>query len=198
MKKAFIVFLAVFGIVFLHSAAFAQDLIIDYRFNTARADTNNYLTFTSAMRYIAVNNDTYDAVTGASKQKATSLIAPLQYDIMGRNTISAGFRGLLLFAVSPEATRIDDNFRATREGNVITIEYAHRGVAYRIQTDQQGNITFPRGSYVRRTIGYIRGPGPQVISRDFSANQTAASIDWRRVWDPQIPSGTISQRAKMT
>jgi hypothetical protein len=62
-------------------------------------------------------------------------------------------------------------------------------VAYRIQTDKNGKISFPRGSYVMRTIGYIQGHDPQVISPDFSADGTAAGIDWKKVWDPTTPSG---------
>jgi hypothetical protein len=75
------------------------------------------------------------------------------------------------------------------EGNIITMEYVHRGVAYRIRTDQRGNISFPRGDYVMRTIGYIKGHDPQVISADFSSDRTAAGVDWRKVWDPKTPSG---------
>jgi hypothetical protein len=169
----------------------AQDLSIDYRFNVASPDQGNYLTYTSAIRYIAAKQDVFDAVSGASQQKSTSLFAPIQSDIMGRATISGGFRGLLLFPVASDATRTEDVLRATKEKNVITIEYAHRGVAYKIQTDQQGNISFPRGSYVMRTIGYIKGHDPQVISLDFSANKAARTIDWRKVWDPATPSGKI-------
>ena len=76
-----------------------------------------------------------------------------------------------------------------KEGTVVTIEYVHRGVAYRIRTDSQGNIGFPRGSYVMRTIGYIKGQDPQVISADFSADKTAATVDWKKVWDSKTPSG---------
>jgi hypothetical protein len=72
---------------------------------------------------------------------------------------------------------------------IIIAEYVHRGVAYRIRTDEQGNISFPRGSYVMRTIGYIKDPSPQVLSPDFAANGTASSVDWRKVWDSSVPAG---------
>jgi hypothetical protein len=182
----------IFGLVFLVGAGAllgAQDLSIDYRFNTSGPDGGNYLSYTSAIRYIAAEKDSFDAVSGASRQKSTSLFAPIQTDIMGRATISGGFRGLLLFPLSPTATPTEDNLHIYKEGNIITAEYVHRGVAYRIQTDQQGNISFPRGSYVMRTIGYIADPKPQVISADFSADKTAASVDWRKVWDPLSPTG---------
>jgi hypothetical protein len=110
---------------------------------------------------------------------------------MGRATISQGFRGILLFPVAPDSVRLEDNLSVHKEGDIITIEYAHRGVAYRVQTDRNGNISVPRGSYVMRTIGYIQGEGPQVISRDFSSDGTADGIDWQKVWNPATPSGRL-------
>jgi hypothetical protein len=167
----------------------AQDLTIDYRYNVSGPDKENYLSYTSAIRYIAAKKDVFDAASGASQQKSTSLFAPIQTDIMGRATISGGFRGLLLYPVSPDSTRTEDALHVYKEGNIITAEYIHRGVAYRIQTDEQGNISFPRGGYVMRTIGYIKEHDPQVISQDFSADKTAATVDWQKVWDPQTPAG---------
>ncbi|MDR1306669.1 MAG: hypothetical protein LBK74_03750 [Treponema sp.] len=166
----------------------AQDLSIDYRFNVSGRAEGNYLSYTSAIRYIAADKDTFDAVSGASRQKSTSLFAPLQTDIMGRATISGGFRSLLMFPLAADAVRVEDNLHVYKEGTVITMEYVHRGVAYRVQTDDRGNISFPRGSYVMRTIGYIKGSDPQVISADFSADKTAATVDWKKVWNPQTPS----------
>jgi hypothetical protein len=169
----------------------AQDLTIDYRYNVSGPDPENFLTYTSAIRYIAADADTYDAASGASQQHSTLLFAPIQTDIMGRATISTGLRGLLLFPVAPGETRTEDNLNAHKDGNIITVEYVHRGVAYRIQTDEQGNLSFPRGGYVMRTIGYIQGHDPQVISGDFSSDRTAATVDWRKVWDFAVPSGSL-------
>jgi hypothetical protein len=186
MRKTiiFIFFLTVFG-----GAIFSQELAIDYRFNTQGNDRGNYLSYRSAIRYIAAEKDAFDAISGASKQKSTSLFAPIESDIMGRATISTGFRGLLLFPVAPDLIPIEDNLHVYKEGSIITAEYVHRGVAYRIQTDRNGNISFPRGGYVMRSIGYIQGNDPQVISRDFSADGSAATVDWKKVWDPAVPSG---------
>jgi hypothetical protein len=184
--RIFIVLIAVSG-----AALSAQDLAIDYRYDTSGAPGGNYLSYRSAIRYIAADKDTFDAVTGASKQKSTSLFAPIQTDIMGRATISGGFRSLLMFPLAPDTTRIDDNLHVYKEGPVITMEYAHRGVAYRIRTDRNGSISFPRGNYVMRSIGYIQGAGPQVISRHFSRDMTASSIDWNKVWDPAVPPGQL-------
>jgi hypothetical protein len=169
----------------------AQDLTIDYRYDASGSAQGNYLSYRSAIRYIEADKDTFDAMSGASKQKSTSLFAPIQTDIMGRATISAGFRGLLLFPLAPDTMRTDDNLHVYKEGHIITMEYAHRGVAYRIQTDRKGSISFPRGNYVMRSIGYIQGSNPQVISHDFSRDKTAAAIDWKKVWDPGVPSGQL-------
>jgi hypothetical protein len=177
-------------LLLLGTALFAQDLSIDYRYNVSGPDSKNYLTYKSSIRYIEAKEDAYDAATGASKHKSTSLFAPIQTDIMGKATISAGFRGLLLFPLAADTVRIADNLRVYREGRIITMEYVHMGAAYRIQTDQNGNISFPRGAYVMRTIGYLKDfSQPQVISTEFSAGGTAAGVDWRKVWDPGIAPG---------
>jgi hypothetical protein len=186
MKKKAVIFLVLFGCGALLSA---QDLSIDYRFDVSGRTGGNYLSYTSAIRYIAADKDSFDAVTGASQQKSTSLFAPIQTDIMGRATISGGFRSLLMFPLAADSVRVEDKLHVYKEGTVITIEYVHRGAAYRIQTDKQGHISFPRGSYVMRTIGYIKGHDPQVISPDFSADRTAMGVDWKKVWDPKTPSG---------
>jgi hypothetical protein len=189
MKQKTLVFIAVlFGCGALLSA---QDLSIDYRFNVTGRAEGNYLSYTSAIRYITADKDSFDAVSGASHQKSTSLFAPIQSDIRGRATISGGFRSLLMFPLAADSVRTEDNLHVYKEGAVVTMEYVHRGVAYRIQTDGQGNISFPRGSYVMRTIGYIRGEDPQIISLDFSADRTATGVDWKRVWDPKTPSGRL-------
>jgi hypothetical protein len=185
MKLRAVIFIILLGCATMLAA---QDLSIDYRFDVSGRTEGNYLSYTSAIRYIAADKDTFDAVSGASRQKSTSLFAPIQTDIMGRATISGGFRGLLLFPLAADATRIEDNLHVYKEGNVITMEYVHRGVAYRIRTDERGNISFPRGSYVMRTIGYIKGHAPQVISTDFSTSKSAAGVDWKKVWDPNTPS----------
>jgi hypothetical protein len=40
-----------------------------------------------------------------------------------------------------------------------------------------------------RKIGYIAGEGPQVISSDFSADGSAAKVDWAKVWDKSVAGG---------
>jgi hypothetical protein len=93
-----------------------------------------------------------------------------------------------MFPRAADSVRREAHLHVYQEGPGIVLDSGHRGVAYRIRTDERGNISFPRGSYVMRTIGYIRGEGPQVLSTDFSSDKTAAGVDWRKVWDPRTPS----------
>ncbi|MDR2518513.1 MAG: hypothetical protein LBD13_03755 [Spirochaetaceae bacterium] len=170
--------------------AAAQELVISYRYNTAGPDSGNYLSFRSPLRYIAVEKDTFDSASGASKFKSTALFSPIQTDIMGKATFPSGFRGLLLYPVSSYETCIEDNLQAVKSSNgVITVMYAHRGTAYRISTDKSGRIGFPRGAFLMRTIGYIEGHNPQVIARTFSSTGGARDIDWNKVWDSRVSGG---------
>ena len=168
------------------------DLKIDFQFNVKADDTNNYLTYSGPQRFGAVNKDTYDAISGASKQKSTALFSvAYQTDITGRAAFPGTVRNLLMYPVDYPKARIEDNLTVTKAGNgAITVQYAHRGIAYRLITDAQGKLTFPKSNSVMRVIGYIAGEGPQVISKDFSSDGTAAKLDWAKVWDAKTPSGT--------
>lgn len=190
MTKKLWVLLALLAVV--GGMAVAQDLTVDCRLNVSRNDTGNYLTFTGPIRYMAVDKDTVDARSGASVKSSTRLFQPYRVDVLGKNVISDGLRGLFLFAVAPGSVRDADTLQATKDRNgAITIQYVHRGTAYRMITDNQGRLSFPNGRFEKRTVGFIVGAGPQVISRDFSSNGQADQIDYARVWNTSIASGTV-------
>ena len=168
----------------------SQDLKISYRLNTAAADAENYFSFSGNIRYMAVDKDHADATTGASALGSTHLFNAYLYDVEGKPTMSSGLRGLFLFGINPYDQLVTDNVQVSKAADgVITIQYAHRGTAYRITTDKSGKLLFPNGSFESRAIGYIQGAGPQVISKDFSADGTAATIDWAKVWDSSVAGG---------
>jgi len=168
----------------------SQDLKISYQVNLAKADPANYFTFSGNIRYMAVDKDRVDEVTGASVQRSTHLFQAYLYDVEGKLTMSSGLRGLFLFAVGPYSTFVADDLNATKAADgTITIQYAHRGTAFRIRTNAAGKLIFPNGSFESRAIGYIVGAGPQVISKEFSSDGTAAGIDWTKVWDSSIAGG---------
>jgi hypothetical protein len=170
--------------------AFAQDLKIESVLELAQTAKGNYFSFTGPIRYMAVDKDHIDAATGASVKNSTELFQPYLLDVKGKNTLPNALRGLFLFSVATPKQRLDDNLTVTKAGNgVITVRYVHRGTAYELVTDARGAFTFPQGSYRRRAIGFIEGEGPQVIGRDFSADGTAAKVDWNKVWDSKIQGG---------
>ncbi|MDR1948907.1 MAG: hypothetical protein LBQ38_05920 [Spirochaetaceae bacterium] len=174
----------------LAGALTAQELVIDYQYNVTGPDAGNYLTFQGPLRLHAVNKDSLDSVSGASRMKSTALLTGYQTDVMGKAALGGGLRSLLLYPVSPQNIRIEDKLTVSKAANgVITIQYVHRGVAYGIITDNTGKITLPRGNLFSRTVGYIQGAGPQVLHTDFSPDGTADKIDWAKVWNRSIPSG---------
>ncbi len=67
----------------------------------------------------------------------------------------------------------------------------HRGTANEMVTDKSGKFVFPGATFQARKIGYIIGEGPQVISNEFSADGTAAKVDWAKVWDAKIAGGKV-------
>jgi len=189
-QKALALFVLIAGRV-ASAALGAQELSIDYSYNMARPDNGNHLSFRSPNWLIASDKDAFDAAAGASMKKTTALFGgAVCVDMAGRNAFPQGLRGVLLFPLASQETRTEDNFHAAKSASgEITLEYVHRGVAYRIVTTRKGAVTLPRGRFQARTIGYIEGHDPQVISRDFAPNGDAASVEWRKVWDSSAPSG---------
>jgi hypothetical protein len=186
------------GLFLLAMAISAQTpLVIDFQFNVTGPDTANYLSFSGPHRYgksggnTSETRDTLDAVTGASKYQSTAIFSvAYQTDIAQKAAFPSGVRGLLLYPISPDSVRREDALSVTRATNgVITVQYVHRGTAYRITTDAQGRLSFPRGNYQTRQVGYIGGAGPQVISRDYSTTGEAAQIDWTKVWSNPTQTG---------
>ena len=170
----------------------SADLKIAYQVNLAQADAENYFSFAGNIRYMAVEKDQADAVTGASTLGSTHLFQAYLYDVEGKATLSSGLRGLFLFGTNPYSQIAVDNLNASKaDDGTITIQYAHRGTAYRIVTDKSGKLSFPNGSFEMRNIGYITGAGPQVISKDFSTDGTATTVDWAKVWDSKVASGKL-------
>jgi hypothetical protein len=169
--------------------AFAQDLKIESVLELATTAKANYFTFVGPIRYMTADKDHVDAATGASIKNSTELFQPYLLDVKGKNVLPSGLRGLFLFSVAVPEQRVMDNLTVTKAGGVITVRYVHRGTAYELVTDASGKFTFPQGSYRKRAIGFIEGEGPQVISKDFSADGTAAKVDWNKVWDEKIAGG---------
>jgi hypothetical protein len=174
----------------------AQDLRIDYQYKVSGPDNGNFLTFSGPLVYIEARGDTYDAKTSASVQRSTRFFTAYQTDVLGKVVFPTGLRGLILFPVAADTIRVEDNLQVSKAaGGAITLQYGHRGVAYGIITDSTGKIQLgaagPTGStqMYQRPIGYIQGAGPQVLHTDFSADGSAAKVDYGKVWNTSIAAG---------
>ncbi len=188
MKYKILILTILFSL--LGGFVFAQELAINYQFNVSKPDSANFISFKGPIRFISIEKDSLDTTTGASKFKTTSFFSPYLMDIQGKSIFSNGLRGVLLFPVAPLDYRTGDNFTVNKASNgVITIQYVHRGTAYKITTDKNGKIGFPKGDFLMRNIGYIQGAGPQVLSKDFSSDSTAKTVNWNKVWDTGVASG---------
>ncbi len=173
----------------------AQDLTIDYQYDITGTARTNYFSFSGPIRYMSADKDHYDGGTGASVHGSTALFQPYRNDVKGNTVMPSGMRGLFLFAVAePDQPKID-NLQVEKASNgVITIQYAHRGTAYKIVTDRNGVISFPNAELYERKIGFIPRGAPQVISRDFSRNGEADRIDYDKVWSSGVAGGQLVQR----
>ncbi len=188
MKKALIVLLVAAAL--LSSTAFAQDLKIDIQVDVTGTSRTNYSTFEGPVRYIAVDKDHFDGRTGASVKGSTHVFQTYRVDVLGKQVIPDSIRSAVLYGVAGPDTLKADNLTVEKaRSGEITVQFAHRGTAYRFVTDRNGKLDVVNGTFQKRAIGTISGGNPQVISRDFSRNGTAATIQWDKVWDSRVSGG---------
>ena len=167
----------------------AADLTIDYQVDISGRTKTSYFSFKGPIRYMDADKDHYDGVSGASLKQSTHMFQPYRYDVKGKNALADGLRGLFLFGVAGSEQAKTDNLNVKEANGVITIQYTHRGTAYKIVTDKNGNINLPDGLFEKRAIGFIPQGKPQIISRDFSSNGTSARVDWNKVWNSSVQGG---------
>ncbi|MDC7241173.1 MAG: hypothetical protein PQJ50_12530 [Spirochaetales bacterium] len=164
----------------------SEDLTVSFQLNLNEDDADNHFHWKGNMRYMEAE-DSYDAVSGASLLGSTHLFSAYLYDVEGKNTLSSGLRGLFLFGVNAHATAEHDNVQAVKaDDGTITIQYVHRGTAYRIITDAEGVIELPWSNIDSRKIGT-----PQEIEAAFSSNGEPSGVDYDKVWS----EGTVRNRA---
>ena len=177
--------LACLALLLCAGAAFgAERLKIDFRYNTAADDGGNFLRWrTSGVQA----DDRFDAVTGASVAQSTKGLRAVQAD--GGKTFPKGLYALLLFAVSPAAQAQTDGLTVTQDGARLSVAFMHRGVAYRICTDEQGRLD-PRSSFSLAEGLADNTAGVFTIKPEFlydTADETtgesarATGIDWEKV-----------------
>jgi hypothetical protein len=195
MKK--ILSLTVAALV-LASGAFAADLSVDAKFDLTGKDiAGSYLTFAGKLISVEkaqVDPAKADAISGASIMEATEMWNMYRPDVKGATTFPGGIQHLVKYAVSAIAQYNADLPKAWKNADgTITIQYLHRGTAFKLTTDKDGKLQLPVGDYKLRKIGNAPAEGQinSVISKDFSKDGTVAGIDWAKVWDPAVADGTV-------
>ncbi len=155
----------------------SEDLSIDLQINLAGSDVDNHFTWKSNVRYMAAED-------GASLLGSTHLFMVALYDIEGKEALTSAFRGLCLYGVNGASQTAGDNLQASKAADgTITIQYVHRGTAYRFVTDKNGMLAFPETTTSQRKIGT-----PQAIEAAFSTDGTAAGVDYAKVWASDVQS----------
>ena len=155
--------------------------MIDYRLNVAGTDENNYFHWKGNVRYMAAE-DSYDAVSGASALGSTHLFMMYLYDVEAKEAMSSGLRGLFLYGVNGAAAVANDKLEASKSSDgTITVQYVHRGTAFRFTTDKNGVLSLPDGKMESRKIGT-----PQEIQAGFSTDGTAKGVDYSTVWKSDV------------
>jgi len=158
----------------------SEDLIIDARINYAGTDEDNYFNWKGNVRYMAAQ-DSYDAVSGASVAGSTSLFMMYLYDVEAKEAMPSGLRGLFLFGVNGADQVQADKVEAMEDGGTITVQYVHRGTAYRFTTDGNGVLSLPDGTMEMRRIGT-----PDGYEEEFSSDGTGAGVDYEKVWSSDV------------
>ncbi|MEI6874241.1 MAG: hypothetical protein WCL50_03825 [Spirochaetota bacterium] len=195
MKKIWFLFVVS---VALAAGAFAADLSVDAKIDlSSPVPGSSYFSFRGNLISVdkaGVDPAKLDALSGASLPADTTerwnMYRP---DVKGRSTLPGGFQSLMKYALAAAPQFGADLPKAWKNADgSITIQYHHRGTAFKFTTDKEGKLSFPVGDFKMRKIG--NGP-PEgqiqcVISKDFSADGTVAGIDWAKVWNPAIPDGT--------
>jgi len=165
----------------------SEDLTIDFQVNLAGSDTDNYFNWKGNVRYMAAE-DKYDAVSGASEKGSTHLFMMYLYDVEAKTTMSSGLRGLFLFGVNGAEQSTVDNLNAAKNADgSITIQYVHRGTAYRFITDKSGVLSLPDGTFESRKIGT-----PKELEAEFTSDGTAQGVDFEKVWSSDISTAADS------
>jgi hypothetical protein len=163
-------------------AASAQKALIDYRFNTIKADGKDYLNWSADGKSV---KDGFDAASGASKAKSTAEFNIVRFDSTGKKqAVPGGLRALMLFPISVHAIADGDAFTAKTEGKKVTVTFIHRGTAYKITSDENGTIDLASGFQIAPDVGTNLG-GKFILKDEFvkagGDKNKMTDVDWSKV-----------------
>ncbi len=176
-------------------AAIAADLSLEAQFNLNGKDlTKSFMTVTGPG--VSVLKDTVDTVTGASKNKGTEVINSYGKGADGKSTLPGSIQSLFKYGVSPEIDFLKDKPVASKAADgTITVQYLHRGRAYKMVSDKNGVFNLPNGDYKSRVVAVLLKDGFNSVAKEFSPTGKVDDINWAKVWDTSIPAGTLLARS---
>ena len=92
--------------------------------------------------------DSLDAITGASQSASTKRFDSIMYTNPGdkNNLFPQSLRNLFLYAVTSQSFMDKDDFLIESDQGKITIQFRHRGSAYKIVTDEKGLLNFTQAA----------------------------------------------------
>ena len=130
-----------------------QSIQFSFRYNTLADDGKNYLAWkTDGTK----QRDSFDAVSGASAARSTQNWAAFA-TVSKNKVMPKGLRALLLFAVNPRQAAQDDALSVSQEGRQLTIQFVHRGIAYRIQSDSHGLLDTESSFFLAENVAENKG-----------------------------------------
>lgn len=95
-------------------------------------------------------NDYFDTVSGASKVHSTKKFRDFSTGSSSKNLRTPkGLRNLCLYAVSNPEMLSADNFSVSQRGRKLTITFTHREISYKIESDEKGIISVPKGFFIK-------------------------------------------------
>jgi hypothetical protein len=133
-------------------ALFAQDVTIDMRYNALQPEpSRDYFNWTVGNRRI---QDSYDAVTGASRARSTREFDAGWYDAPAarRYTLPHGLRHLMLFPVASPQYRDNFHLSVQEEGRRLRIRFIVYGTVYQILSDETNRIDMSAGCFLAENI----------------------------------------------
>ena len=142
-----------------NTTKYAKEFIkIDFFLDTKNENPKNHFYWKTKK---TLTKDSFDAVSGASKfhstKKFREFSSTIPVDTNSTLTpgklllLPKGLRSLLLFPVSKNNYIIGDFFEAKTENGKITVSFEHRGIKYKIESDENGIISVPKGFFILKT-----------------------------------------------
>jgi len=164
-------------------AVSAQKAKIDYRYNVDKDEAaKNFFNWSADGKNV---KDGFDAATGASKAKSTTEFNVVRFDSTGKaKAVPQGLRYIMLYPVASRDTATNDNLNVKANGKQLVISFIHRGTAFQITTDANGNINLADSFKNSAPIADNKG-GKFIFKDEFlksgGDNTKAADVDWSKV-----------------